>query len=378
MIIGERHSIMFIKSVKQIEKNGFIKLAVQTEKRGYNAVLNLGGTAYYDEFNREEPYDLKTHIFLIPPEKINKGDTAELKIRKFKRLKFSSKYKFEYTGIKENEDDIIKEYDSKITVISRETETVSDGVEYSHLICKDKNGAPVNAFTLTVDLNYATLYTGTAGDGYENRNVRAKVPEMIDSAVKNGVPVVAAVNGDFFDMFGDCHPSGLCVKNSRIIANPESDRPFIGIKKDGFPVITDITEKPDITDDLDQAVAGPERIVKDGKMNDIGPLEPFSYVRHPRTAAGITADNKVILLVVDGRIPEYSNGATLVDLAYLMLSFGAVEALNLDGGGSSIVLTKSAEGFEVRNNPADLIRPRAKLIRKEFNALLVKQIRLKE
>ena len=55
---------------------------------------------------------------------------------------------------------------------------------------------------------------------------------------------------------------------------------------------------------------------------------------HPRTAAGYTADGDLLLLVVDGRQGE-SRGVDLTELATLMLELGAVEALNLDGGGSS-------------------------------------------
>ncbi|MBQ6118972.1 MAG: phosphodiester glycosidase family protein, partial [Clostridia bacterium] len=179
------------------------------------------------------------------------------------------------------------------------------------------------------------------------------------------------MNADFFDMFGDCHPSGLCVKNGRVVANANSPRPFIGIKKDGAPVITDTAESNGIVNELSHAAAGLQMIVKDGKLYDFAPLEPFGYVRHPRTAAGVTKDGKVLLLAVDGRIPEYSNGASLVDLANIMLDLGADRAINLDGGGSTIVYTKRDGAFTLHNCPADLIRPRAMLIRKEFNALLV-------
>jgi hypothetical protein len=68
---------------------------------------------------------------------------------------------------------------------------------------------------------------------------------------------------------------------------------------------------------------------------------------HPRTAAGYTADGDLLLLVVDGR-QEASRGVSLEELATLMIELGAVEALNLDGGGSS---TLSVRGRLV-NRPA--------------------------
>ncbi len=60
---------------------------------------------------------------------------------------------------------------------------------------------------------------------------------------------------------------------------------------------------------------------------------------HPRTAAGVTEDGALILMVVDGRQP-LSRGVSLEELAALMLQAGAVEALNLDGGGSSAMVVR--------------------------------------
>ncbi|MDH5803800.1 MAG: phosphodiester glycosidase family protein [Gemmatimonadota bacterium] len=68
---------------------------------------------------------------------------------------------------------------------------------------------------------------------------------------------------------------------------------------------------------------------------------------HPRTAAGVTEDGELILVVVDGRQPE-SRGVDLEELADIMLGLGAVEAMNLDGGGSSMLIVNG----ELVNLPA--------------------------
>ncbi|MBR4451282.1 MAG: phosphodiester glycosidase family protein [Clostridia bacterium] len=362
---------MKIVSAEYLDTGGIIKAVVRTDKRGYCAKIKINENEIADSFNDEEPYDLKSHVFYIPKHIISGISGYDFLVKKRKKSKKYKTIKIDYKPVFSDKQELLKKYDSRLTRKSAESEIVSPGVIYTHRLFEDKEGKPVNVFTLEVDTKLASLYVGTPGDGYESINVKAKVPEMIEAAVKNGVPAVAAVNADFFDMFGDCHPSGLCVKNSRVIANPDSKRPFIAIKKDGSPVITDITESPDIINELDQAASGLELIVKDGMINDFGPLEPFSYVRHPRTAAGVRPDGTVILLVADGRIPEYSNGATLVDLALLMTESGVDRAINLDGGGSSIVYTRNGDEFVLRNVPADLFRPRAKLIRKEFNCLIV-------
>ncbi|HEX2534675.1 MAG TPA: phosphodiester glycosidase family protein [Chitinophagaceae bacterium] len=65
--------------------------------------------------------------------------------------------------------------------------------------------------------------------------------------------------------------------------------------------------------------------------------------KHPRTAIGYTADGRLIILVVQGRMPGKAEGASLPALAGLMKSLGCVEALNLDGGGSSCLLVNGKE-----------------------------------
>lgn len=107
-----------------------------------------------------------------------------------------------------------------------------------------------------------------------------------------------------------------------------------------------------------EAVGGGPMLVKDG-MNvavenywkeafDGGGIAGTS--RQPRTAIGATADGKLILLVCDGRNMRGSAGFTLAELADKMISYGAVDAINLDGGGSSTFVGRSGN---VMNRPSD-------------------------
>ena len=90
----------------------------------------------------------------------------------------------------------------------------------------------------------------------------------------------------------------------------------------------------------DALSAGPA-LLRDGTINITADEEVFfgSSIPdvHPRSAAGRTADGALILMVVDGR-QDISRGVYLEELALLMRSVGAVEALNLDGGGSSALV----------------------------------------
>lgn len=64
--------------------------------------------------------------------------------------------------------------------------------------------------------------------------------------------------------------------------------------------------------------------------------------KHPRTAMGYTRDKKLIVLIIEGRNP-LASGATLTQEAQILKDLGCVEALNLDGGGSSCLLINGKE-----------------------------------
>lgn len=106
------------------------------------------------------------------------------------------------------------------------------------------------------------------------------------------------------------------------------------------------------------AVGGGPRLVQNGKnvavenywaeCLDAGGTSGLSRVN--RTAAGITADGKLILIVADGRGQRGSAGYTLSELAEKFISLGCTDALNLDGGGSTCMV--GAEG-QILNSPSD-------------------------
>lgn len=107
-----------------------------------------------------------------------------------------------------------------------------------------------------------------------------------------------------------------------------------------------------------EAIGGGPSLVKNGKnvavtnywkeVFDGGGIAGLS--RQPRTAIGASADGKLILLVCDGRNMNNSVGYTLSELADKMIELGAVNAINLDGGGSS---TFVGHDGKVMNRPSD-------------------------
>src|SRR5690606_31231331 len=86
---------------------------------------------------------------------------------------------------------------------------------------------------------------------------------------------------------------------------------------------------------LYNAVGGNERIVRTGQV------VAGDTALHPRTAAGVTADGKLLLFTVDGRNSSHSQGMSTPEVANLLVQYGAVQAVNLDGGGSTTLVMAS-------------------------------------
>lgn len=92
--------------------------------------------------------------------------------------------------------------------------------------------------------------------------------------------------------------------------------------------------------------AGP-LLVKDKQTHISMPTQSsFSKSRHPRTAVGVDATGRrVFLVTVDGRRSGHSNGTSLPDLAQLLIDKGASSAINLDGGGSTTMVTSQPGSY---------------------------------
>lgn len=96
------------------------------------------------------------------------------------------------------------------------------------------------------------------------------------------------------------------------------------------------------------AVGGGPVLVQNGQVN-ISNNEELKFAgkaindKHPRTMMGYTKDHKMIIMVVEGRHPGVAEGASLIQAAELMAGLGCIEALNLDGGGSSCMLINGKE-----------------------------------
>lgn len=102
---------------------------------------------------------------------------------------------------------------------------------------------------------------------------------------------------------------------------------------------------------MQTAVGGGPVLVQEGKVKITNNEElKFAgkalYDKHPRTAMGYTNNGKLIIMAVEGRFPGKAEGADLLQLATLLKDIGCIEALNLDGGGSSCLLVNGKQTIQ--------------------------------
>ena len=127
---------------------------------------------------------------------------------------------------------------------------------------------------------------------------------------------------------------------------------FAGLDRNGILHVGFYSYDDCVANDIVHAVSFGPILVSNGE-----PVEPPSSSVNPRTAIGQRADGAIIMLVIDGR-QVHSIGATYQDMMDLMLDYGAINAINMDGGSSTVmyydnryVNSCSAEGGQPRPLP---------------------------
>lgn len=143
---------------------------------------------------------------------------------------------------------------------------------------------------------------------------------------------------------------GMVVCDGKVISPAQQGRIAFWTDRAGHPHIGE----PGAGDSVWQAIAdwsGP--LIRDNRLLADSTVKTL----HPRTALGFDETGKWLLIaVVDGRQPGYSEGVSLFELAQLFRSKGCSQAINLDGGGSSIMLVKKQNGeAETINRPSGIL-----------------------
>ncbi len=180
------------------------------------------------------------------------------------------------------------------------------------------------------------------------------------SGIAKNNNAVAAINaGGFYDANGTGtgrSPYGFIMHDGKFLlggdASEDEVNEFIGFNKEGNLLAGNYSKGDLLEMGVREGISfGPPLIVNGQKMITNG---DGGWGVGPRTAIGQRKDGTVLFLVIDGRQPSYSIGASLRDLQNIMYEQGAYVAANLDGGSSSTLYLNG----EVVNKPADLLGER--------------------
>ena len=165
----------------------------------------------------------------------------------------------------------------------------------------------------------------------------------------------AAINGNWFTPCCtaiDGAPEellGLAISDLVVVSEQESElfSTAMLITSDNKPTMIGTNWPPTNTAGIRTAVAGKNPVLHEGAY--VGTNTTVA----PRTALGVTENLRYLLLMtIDGRQTGYSDGASDADTAAWMLRFGAHNAFNLDGGGSTtMAISDGQEGSHLLNQP---------------------------
>jgi hypothetical protein len=224
---------------------------------------------------------------------------------------------------------------------------------------------PLAILRLTIDLQREDIELAAAagedpdGDGPVEAKLTSPVAlarrERFLAAVNTNpwtmVPPPLAGEGPRYVAGADCDMSGWVKSGATTCSPPQPGHWSFWIDAQKRGHVGEVTRAAETR----CAISGFGGLLRDGQV-----LPQSNDVLHPRTALGLDRDGRLLtLLVVDGRQPGYSEGVSLQELAELMQQAGCWDALNLDGGGSTIMLLGAvSDQLQIMNRPCDRSGPR--------------------
>lgn len=152
------------------------------------------------------------------------------------------------------------------------------------------------------------------------------------------VGAIAGVNGGgFYDPDGKGNggfPFGLTVQNGKLVHNNVANQKveLVALDDQGKLVIKEMSADELAKNNIKEAVSFGPNLIEDGKPLVKG---DGGWGWAPRSAIGQAADGTIIFVVIDGRQPTWSVGASLRDVMNIFQKYNAINAVNLDGGSSS-------------------------------------------
>ena len=229
--------------------------------------------------------------------------------------------------------------DSSLTANSDEWKDYPDGIRIEEI-----SGDTYNAYVMIVR-DPSRIYLATSSERFSMSVPGKRITEQIEIE-----GAAAAVNaGAFYDngtasaAVGSV-PEGLVISGGKVVwsAGSAPEEGFVGFDQNNVLVVEDSMtgERAMELGIRDGCCFGPV-LIKNGNINNEVYNTNSGY--NPRTAIGQRADGAVILLCIDGR-QAGSLGGTYADIINVMVEYEAVNACNLDGGSSTVMLYRDTEG----------------------------------
>ena len=227
---------------------------------------------------------------------------------------------------------------------------------------------PITGVAVKLDLSNPRVHVVTALTNEEDPDgagpAVGKLDTMVAAADRHDLEI--AMNASFFAVTGSRvvagkkvgyfvgnggHPQGWLRVDGRTLTEPKRPelRTCVVVHEDGRVTLQENATV--LPPDARYAVSGNAKVLTKGE-----PTPSDDKSRHPRSAVGLSADGKtLILLAVDGRRAGVSRGVTLAEEAALLKEFGASEGINLDGGGSTALVIKDAVtgAHAIANRPSE-------------------------
>ena len=239
----------------------------------------------------------------------------------------------------------------QLTQPEPEKRQLFQGIAYERIVRQDPR--PMVIHVVTIDLKANGIKTlVTPGNPDEARPLAAKRTTQFLADNK----LQLAINGDMFQPWQDLGPlgyspqpgervtpNGFAASKGVVYAQDTDEQPTLYIYQNNKASMNALIGK------VYNAVSGFPLLLWNGNIAD----GLNSSDIDPRTAVGLNrAGNKLIIVIVDGRQPGYSEGATYAELAQILLDHKAWSGMNLDGGGSSTLVIEGKNGEpEILNSP---------------------------
>lgn len=228
-----------------------------------------------------------------------------------------------------------------------------EGLKENYIKFINKNDQPMSLYILQVDLNKPnlTIRVGTPNNA-NTANSTQRVSAMITArnTASSAEKVLAGVNGDYFNTANGTPLGPVHKNNIPIKTDMSSGYKFFGLLDNGNYMIGSNADYLTYQNRLHEVMGGRHLLLDNGSV-----VTQTDVSVNPRTTIGLIDFKTAIIMVVDGRQPNHSVGFTLTESAEVLKALGVKNAVNLDGGGSSVLITKdkNTDTYKIKNRFPD-------------------------